>query len=92
MSLSTFIEVCMSLILEHSVTACINITEEITVQFRTSETEQFPGFEMNVICYRPGERDLPGKLQCSCFRLWGGGGGGQSEMEKDSQNLQITVF
>ena len=70
----------MSLILEHSVTACINITEEITVLFRTNEAEQFPGFEMNVVCYRPDERDLPGKLQCSCFQLcvcvWAGGGGG----------------
>ena len=61
MSLIAFVEVCMSLILEHSVTACINITEEITVRFRTSEVEQFPGFEMNVVCYRPDERDLPGK-------------------------------
>ena len=43
-------------------TVCIYIAEAITVLFRTSEVDEFPGFEMYAICYKPEERDLPGIL------------------------------
>ena len=40
---------------------------KFTVFFRSSERLRFRGFEMQIVCFRPDERDLPGDQNSSCY-------------------------